>query len=300
MNDAVDVFVVRYRLLPDVEAADVRRVVADAIPGLEGTGAQALVPIEGAYTVSVYATVVDDRPCVEWYVELDRGVVADGAFADPGAWLREHSPLFAAGLADLVAEDAPVTVFDADDCPLHETHPRRPSRFVERRDDAPFVLSPGVDAEGDPGAEGDPDADDDPEAATAPTPEIAATRIAIQGGLAGRFVDLLAWLLHAVDDDGAVEGQFEEWSEPVIADEAMYTESFVLERVDGRRYLDYYMEADTVQGVYDAYEDSSSLVARVSEVVMRRIFVEPLRMLGDIVAHSDHVPLVHAVAPKRP
>lgn len=75
--------------------------------------------------------------------------------------------------------------------------------------------------------------------------------------------------------------------------EGVYTETAFLERIDGDPYLTYYMEAERVEAVYAAFEDSEFDIDREHEAVMREVLES-----GKNVADADV--LYHQVNPDRP
>lgn len=283
------------------ESAAVRDLVLDWAGGttdrlLDGTD---------VHTVSVFLDA-GDSPSLVWYVEVED----DGAprWTDAPATVREASPLFGAGLDEYLVENAGTRVDGDGGATLleHARHPRRPAAFDPGRDDVPVIRSIGSDGE----VPANPPNDDAVEAASTSTGgravdgggsvEVVLLRLSVRPGLAERLARGLARVMNLFDDDGRVEGAFEEWSEPVLEDEGMYTETVYLDEGDHGQELLWYMEARSMDRVLEAYFETDNLVARVSEIVLNRLLVEPERMFEDPAERAGAEWLVHAVDPDRP
>lgn len=81
--------------------------------------------------------------------------------------------------------------------------------------------------------------------------------------------------------------------------ENMFTESIFPERGVEGYALAWYMEADEMRRVYDAYYDTRNPVARLSAFVLDRILVDSNSIL-DYPLDTDVEVLAHAVTPDRP
>ena len=112
---------------------------------------------------------------------------------------------------------------------------------------------------------------------------------------AGRLVDRLK----SVD---AVDRRAREQTD-VIEAEAMYSESLLLERCPASEghLLHYYMETESMERLYEAYEAADDPAARLSDWLFRRLLVpaDAERLLVPPL-ESDCEVLVHAVDPDRP
>jgi hypothetical protein len=101
-----------------------------------------------------------------------------------------------------------------------------------------------------------------------------------------------------LDEDGWIERRFDDWTEPVIEDERMWTETAFYDRGD-RDVIRYWMECDALETVWEGFQESSSLVTRVAEVVLGWIVVHPERVLSVDGFTTDFETLIHAVSPDR-
>ncbi|GAB7012489.1 DUF6176 family protein [Halolamina salina] len=78
-----------------------------------------------------------------------------------------------------------------------------------------------------------------------------------------------------------------------LRNEGVYTETAFLERIDGEPYLTYYMETESVQAVFEAFENSEFDIDAEHEAVMREVLES-----GENVADAEV--LYHQVNPDRP
>ena len=86
--------------------------------------------------------------------------------------------------------------------------------------------------------------------------------------------------------------------ESVLREEEMYTESAFLDRSGDRLSVLWYMEAEDVGYVYEAFVDSDHAATK-GERFLRWLFEEPDRILSTDV-EGDYPLLVHAWNPDRP
>lgn len=274
--------------IADGETAAVRELLAVWADDHRDGDVRALLPVDGVTLVTLFLddggfgrTDGADRDpgrgdALLWYVEVvDAG--AD-AWRTPDATVREASPLFEAGLADLLAGEATVHAGGRDGhrYVTHVTNPSRRARYA--------------DAVGRPLVA--PVAGDD-----LPIP-VAIVSLALEPGvtsaLAARAVDLVNRLKRfdrvrswARDETDTVEA------------EAMYTESLLLEAVDDRQVVHYYMETEDMDRLYEAFSESNDWEARFSEWLFRRVLADPTAFLEPPL-ESDCEVLIHAVDPERP
>jgi len=185
--------------------------------------------------------------------------VTDGsAWGDPAATLSERSPLVA-DLDDLLV-GAP-RVFGTDEEIVHAHNPARPGTPV--------------------------------------SPDVVLVRVGIRPGFA---TTLFRGLVGAIDrlDDTPVGRQFEKSSVEVLEEERMWTETLWLdaddEAYDGHSVL-WYMEAEDMDVVTDAYEQTDNVMARWSELVLNHLFEQPMALLGDPRDASGYELLAHATNP---
>jgi len=211
-----------------------------------------------------------------WYVEVVDGD-AD-AWRAPDATVRNASPLFEAGLADLLTGEATVHAGGRDGhrYVTHVTNPHRRARYADAvgRSLVAPVAGDGL-----------------------PIP-VAIVSLALRPGatsaLAARAVDLVNWVKRfdrvrswARDETDTVEA------------EAMYTESLLLETVGDHQVVHYYMETEDMDRLYEAFYESNDWEARVSEWLFRRLLADPAAFLEPPL-ETDCEVLIHAVDPERP
>lgn len=255
---------------------DLRTEVSAALEGAHGSGVDELLPLDGVSTVSLFAHDDGERPALVWYVEHAVG----GRWRDPAAVVREQSPLFPA-LAEYLADGDPNVVADASADVVrlvHESLPGRPNAYADQTGTLPTVLSAGGDEE---------------------IPAVVPLRLAVEPGLGTALARLFAGLMDRLADDGVVKRTFESWTEPILEAEGMYTESLLLERTEAGYDLWWYMESGGMEQVYEAYYDSTSRIARLSERALGRVLERPERVLAHPVEASDFELLTHAVAAER-
>jgi hypothetical protein len=123
-------------------------------------------------------------------------------------------------------------------------------------------------------------------------------RVPLRPGLPSRLTALVTRLGNWVKRSDTVSGWLRDQTQTLEA-EAMYTESLLFEPVDDRLVLHYYMETESMERLYDAYDASTNVEVRVSDWVMRRVFETPEKVV-EYPLESDDELLVHAVAPDRP
>lgn len=268
-------------------------------------GVAALLPGDGIPTATTFLERGESGPALWWYVERT-GPAADD-WADPAEAIR-RSPLFGAGLDALLDPDASPRVFRRDRVGsrliVHARHPDRPATYrtgadgVARPDGA---WTPAVVL-----------ADDGPAA----VPDVVLVRWRLRPGPATWLVRWFARITNWVDEEGRIERTFARWSEPALEEEAMWTETGFLER--GRpagasaghgpaasgRYESgaavlWVMETAEMAGVFEGFEATDNLVARVAEHVLGWVIEEPARALQYEAMRTDFEPLVHAVDPDR-
>ncbi|MFC7134877.1 MULTISPECIES: hypothetical protein [Salinibaculum] len=284
------------------EADELREGVVSRAQADADRGMQALLPHDGVLTVTVCLGRGRDGPRLWWFVEIADDVTS--TFQDPAGAIRE-SPLLA-GNASKLLEAATPLVFGpgGQDGPLmvHATNPDRPRGYV-RSADTREGDGEGRDSEqaADRRAKGTPQvlvADEGPAA----VPEVYLVTWGLRGGPATWFMRALTRLMRLTRDT-RIERQFEEWSRPVIEDEQMWTETGFYDRAerasDDRDRIRYWMECDSLEGVWQGFDESTNLVARVSEVVLGWVIDRPERALSVEGFTTDCETLVHAVAPER-
>lgn len=276
-----DPVVLRQRIAPG-SADAVAELVREQLECRDGATVGALVPEDGVSTASLFVErTTDATDSLVWYVEVEDA--ESHPWTDPVTAVVRGSPLFDAGLGDLLDTPDSARVYSGSSnraaVLVHAHYPDRPKSTEARTDALPAFLS-SADA--------------------GPTPDVVLIRARVRPGWVTRFVRALAGLTDRLDDDGWVERKFEDWTEPVLEEEGMWTESLFLERTDGDCSLLWYMEAEDMKRVGEAYYETSNLVARISEVVLGRILEDPATVLDDPVTRSDFDLLAHAVASDRP
>lgn len=273
----------------DGKTPAVRDLLVEWIEGTNDGDARTLLPVTGVTLVTLFlddgdfgwdatgdGTGSGKRDALIWYVE-----VADGnldRWKTPDRTIRSRSPLFEAGLDEYLAADA-VAYADNRDGHRLVTHASLPDR-QERYADAvgPTLVAPvaGEDL----------------------SIPVALTTIPLKAGPTSRIVargaDFGNWLKRF----DAVQSWVRDRTD-VLEEEAMYTESLLLESIGDRQVLHYYMETEGMARLYDAYGTSDTWEVRFSDWVMRRIFEDP----GQVVEpplETDCAVLIHAVDPERP
>ncbi|MFB6271058.1 MAG: hypothetical protein ABEH83_14025 [Halobacterium sp.] len=183
--------------------------------------------------------------------------VTTDAWDGPDAELRERSPLFDAGLAAHLDETARRRV-NASEQAVHVCNPARP---------------------------GTPD-----------DPDVVLVRLGVHSGVPAAIARGLVAGIDLLEDTW-LHRRLVAASGDVIEDERMWTETLWLERTRGDYAVRWYMEADDLEHVNEAYEESDNRVARWSDAVLSRVFEEPVQALGDPLAASDWTVLAHATDP---
>lgn len=285
--DVLDSLLVRQPIAPGKTAA-VRDLLADWAEGHRDGDARALLPVDGVTLVTLFLddggfglTGDADRgpergDALLWYAEV---VNADaGAWEAPDETVRSASPLFEAGLADLLTGEATVHA-DGHGGHRYVTHVTNPDRR-ERYADAVgrSLVAPVAGDE-------------------LPIP-VATVSLALKPGatsaLVARAVDAVNWLKRF----DRVRAWARDETETVEA-EAMYTESLLLEPAGDRQVVHYYMETEDMDRLYEAFYESDDWEARLSEWLLRRVLADPAAFLEPPL-ETDCEVLVHAVDPDRP
>lgn len=284
------------------EADELREVVLSQVQADADEGMHALLPRDGVLTVTVCLDRGRDGPILWWFVE-----VADDAASDcqgPARAVRKSS-LLAGDAGTLLKEAAPLVFGPGGrDGPMivHATNPDRPRGYV-RSSDNRNRDDEGRDSElaTDRRAKGTPQvllADE----GSAGIPEVYLVTWDLRGGPATWFMRALTRLMRSTRGT-RIERQFEEWSQPVIEDEDMWTETGFYDRgepgSDDPDRIRYWMECNSLEGVWQGFAQSTSLVARVSEVVLGWVINRPERALSVDGFATDCETLVHAVSPER-
>lgn len=284
--DVFDSLLVRQPVRPG-ETGAVRDLLAEWAGDHSGGDVRTLLPVAGVTLVTLFLdqggfgagapggdASGPGGDALVWYVE-----VADDTepWTDPGAAVRE-SPLFGAGLGDLL--DGPGTVYadGRDGCRLvtHATNPDRQARY-EAHVGRPLV-APVAGEE-------------------LPVP-VVLTSLRLKPGLRTRLVargvDVVNWLKGF--------GPVRRWARDrtdTLEEEAMYTESLLFDPTGPAPVVRYYMETEDMDRLYDAYEASDSWEVRVSDWLFRRLFEDSREFLTPPL-ETDCEVLVHAVDPDRP
>lgn len=244
--------------------------------------ARSVLPVPGVTLVTLFLDRGDagESDGLLWYL----AVVDDGAdeWTDPDATVREASPLFDGVLEAFLEPTATVHAHGVGGRQLltHATHPRRQRRYADHCGDLLVA----------------------PVAGEALPIDVAVTTIPIEPGLTSRLVGRAVTLGNWITGIDRVSEWMRDQTDALEA-ETMYSESLLLEPVDGRRrlVLHYYMEAESAEQVWDAYHGSASdnWEVRFSDWAMRRIF-EDYDAFVESPFESDCEVLVHAVHPDRP
>lgn len=285
-------------------ADEVAPFVVDYARDNASRGLSALLPGENVWTATVLLERGEFGPALWWYVELADG--ADGSWSNPEDAVGQ-SPLWAAGLADFLDLGPPIRVYGPDRFDsllvVHARHPDRPTTYRT-----------GGDGLAQPDGEWSPEvvlADDGP----ANVPDVVFVRWRLRPGPATWFMRGFARFANWVDEDSWLERKLTEWSEPVLEEENMWTESVFLERgvqtspaatndrpevrrEPGTAVLGV-METADMKGVPEGFYRTDNLVARVSEYVLGWIVEDPAQALRYEALQTDFEPLVHAVDPER-
>lgn len=214
------------------------------------------------------------RDALVWYVEV---LDADApAWDDPAAAVRS-SPVFDRGLGGLLDGDrVHGSEVDGHRRVTHATNPQRRERYetaVGRSLVAPVA---GDDL---------------------PIP-VALIALGVRSGLRARLVDRGIGLGNRLKSIDAVDRRLRNRTD-VLEAEAMYTESLLFDDGGKRPVVYYYMETESMEQLYEAFEASTGFEVRFSEWVFQRVFDDPARFLQPPI-ESDCEVLVHAVDPERP
>jgi hypothetical protein len=250
--------------------------------------ARTLLPVDGVTLVTLF---LDDGgfgwtdgagdnarrdDALLWYVEV---VDSDAdPWTTPDETIRSVSPLFEAGLGDLLAAEATVHAGGHGDHRYitHATNPHRQERYAEAVGQSLVAPVAGDDL---------------------PIP-VAVISLAVQAGLTSRLVaggvDFVNWLKRFDRVQSWARGETE-----TIEAEAMYTESLLLEAVGDRQVVHYYMETEDMDRLYEAFSESEDWEARFSEWVLRRALANPEAFLEPPL-ETDCEVLIHAVDAERP
>jgi len=212
-----------------------------------------------------------------WYLEVDDDDAEP--WTDPETAIRQASPLFEAGLDAYLTDSSTVHADGIEGHQLltHATHPRRQDRYLDHVDGL-LVAPVAGDSLGI---------------------ELAVARIQLKLGLTSRLVSggvrVGNWLKQSSD---RLSAWLREETQTIEA-EAMYTESILFEPTPAGLVCWYYMETESMERLYEAYEDSTSWEVTFSDWVMRRIFEQPDRVV-EYPLETECEPLIHSVHPDRP
>ncbi|PSQ55470.1 hypothetical protein BRD22_09020 [Halobacteriales archaeon SW_8_68_21] len=285
--DVLDSLLLR-QPIAEGEREAVRSLLADWADDHRDGDARALLPVDGVTLVTLFLddgefgrTGDADRDlergnALLWYVEVvDAGV---DAWRTPDATVRDASPLFEAGLAELLTGAAMVHAGDraGHRHAVHVTNPDRRARYA--------------DAVGRPLIA--PVAGDE-----LPIP-VAIVSLALKPGATSALVARALDIVNRLKQFDRVQSWARGETETVEA-EAMYTESLLLEAVGDRQVVHYYMETEDMDRLYEAFSDSDDWEARFSKWLFRRVLADPATFLEPPL-NSDCEVLVHAVDPDRP
>lgn len=282
--DVFDSLLVRHRICPGQTEA-VLELIAEWAVEHRGGDVRAVLPMDGVSLVTLFLdrgsfgwmneeNTSDDA--LLWYIE----VADDDAdeWLDPDATIRNVSPLYDTELVTLLDGNAAVHADGRDGHQLitHATNPHRQERYAEHCDSSLVAPAAGDDL----------------------PISVVVTTVPLKPGL-------VSWLVSRVVRIGnwfKRHNRVSEWirdQTDTLEEEAMYTESLLLEAVGDRLILHYYMEAEDQDRVAKAYQESDNWDVRFSDWAMHRIFVNPDEVL-DPPLESDCEVLVHAVHPGRP
>jgi hypothetical protein len=236
-------------------------------------GARWLLPFDGIDVCTVFLDGGEPDALV-WYVQVDDD--DREPWVDPAAAIRE-SPLFAAGLGDLLTGEPTVLADGVDGAQLvvTATHPDRQA-WYEAAGGRPLVA---------------------PVAGEELPVAVAMVAVPLRAGpvswLAARGTRLVNWLKRATPLGERFRDDVE-----ILAEERLYGESLLLAPGDGRQVLHYYVETERIGQLYDAFEASTDWKARVGGWLLRRLLARPAVLL-DPPLESDYEVLLHAVDPER-
>ena len=280
------------------------KIAAFVIEQARASGAEstkALLPSTDVWTVTVFLERGKHGPVLWWYVELEGE--GNGVWSDPVDVVHE-SPLFTAGLGEYLGSSS-ARVFGPDRFDgllvVHARHPDRPTTYRT-----------GEHGVAEPEDEWKPAVilAEDGESAV---PDVVFVRWRLRSGPATWFMRGFARFTNWLDNDSWLERKFTEWSEPVLEEEDMWTESYFLERGGPREVASEsnhrgrgtgtavlgVMETAEMKGVVEGFYRTNNLVARVSERVLGLVIENPAQALRYEALRTDYEPLVHAVNPER-
>lgn len=251
--------------------------VADRLRAADTDGVAALVPEVDVATVSLFVRRPAERPAeLVWYLE----VAEDAAAAHRPADAVAGSPLLADELGGSVGAPGDWTCLSDRDGSLavHATLDGRPRWVGTTSGTAPLVVN-----------------GDEP----ARSVDVVILDLRIRPGLPSRLLSAGVRVLRALDRLDWVERRVEAWTQPVLEAERMFTESIFLARTARGPELRWYMEVADFAEAVDAYAETPSRLARLSEVTLSWLFEEPgvLRERNPTTAYEL---LAHAVSPERP
>lgn len=247
------------------------------------SGADAILPHPDVETVSLFRDTGKDTPILGWYVEHEDS----SAWKDPATVIRDTSPLFEQGLEGLLSDSPPRVIADGSEGIqelVHATLPQRPRTYPDQRSRLPILC-------------GDPDGNDARSTDSNDTPDVVLIRLKIRPGVGSALARLFGWLFDRTPE--WLESRFETWTEPILEAEGMYTETLLLEHAAERYVLWWYMETGDMGQVYEAYEESDSRIARLSERVLGLALENPARIIQSPMITSDFELLAHAVSKDR-
>ncbi|MFC6904628.1 DUF6176 family protein [Halalkalicoccus tibetensis] len=135
--------------------------------------------------------------------------------------------------------------------------------------------------------------------------DVVLLRLRVRSGwprlVMGLLVRIFRLEQRIMNEGGTIGETFRNWVnaqfEPILVNEGMYTESAFLGREDDDICLFWYMEADDVEAVYEAFDASDHPVT--SERAIGWFFENPEKVLTADV-ESDYPLLLHAWHPDRP
>lgn len=236
-----------------VTAGDVAAVVETCRP-VEPGGTEWLVDGDDVVTASLFLAA--DGPAVVWVLE-----VTDGARGDPAGEVVARSPLFDAGLDELLADDGsdrdPV---DARELVVHAANPLRPGR---------------------------PD-----------DPDVVMVRLGVRPGAAALLARGLARAATTLLGTPLAR-PVERSATDLLVDERMWTETLWLEREGDQHVVRWYLEADDLAHSQEAFDANDSRVARWSEAVLDRVFLDDVDVVADPAGADGWTLLAHATDPER-
>lgn len=268
--DAFDALFVRQPIRPGA-SADVREAIANWVDEWDATDARALLPVDGVNVVTLFL----DGGDLLWYVE----VIDDDAspWRNPEDAIRDRSPLFDTELAELVTPTATTYADGVEGRRLitHATHPDRQAWYESVCDR--WLVAPVA-------------GDDLPI-------EVATATFAVEPGLATRLVDAGVRVGNWLKGFDAIEDRIHDRT-AVLAEERMYGETLLFDPNGTGGSIHYYMECESMEQLYDAYEASRTIEVRGSDWIMRRIF-EDAEAVVERPLDTDAAVLVHAVDPNR-